>query len=337
MSKLLSAILVLLLAGCTQDTENNEQASGNEEVNCLQIDFGIPEQELIERISQKRRDVDFTLLKRVHLPKNASLCQKRDFIEAILYLSKNQRNYLGTDPQVSMIALALRGNEDDFLSLAKDWHSPNSYITDAYIEMISQREMKGFVHKHFPKHPWLIEVITKNGWSSEFKNEIIQFANEHDGRVNYHFAAAFQQINDPETKDLVLKSLINSGGNRHIFYSRIEKIDWLDTVPTLKKLWQSSDVNELELQYLAYPLGIEGFIPVLDYLASNQNGTTYDNPYRKNIDFFNYLTDQCLKPDDMKAWLKSNRDQLVFDRERRKFRLRTGDSVEVATSSCASS
>ncbi|WP_444895859.1 hypothetical protein [Microbulbifer sp. SSSA005] len=314
--------LSLLLFGCTENPENREIILGNEEVNCLQINYGMSDQELIKRISAKDRKPDFTLLKKVHLPANASLCQKQDFIETILYLSSNQRSYTETDPQVSMISRALKGNEEDFLPMAKsNWHSPNSYISDAYISMISDRGMKDFVKKHFSKYPWLIEAITRNGWSKDFKEEIIQFVENKNGHVNYHFATAFSQINDPATEDLILKSFFNSGANRHIFYSRIEKLEWLTLTPSLEKLWQSPDVNKLELAYLAYPLGITGFIPVLDYLANNENGSTYDNPYRSNIDFFNYLTDQNLQPGELKEWLKLNRSSLVFDNESRKFNL----------------
>ncbi len=322
MKKYLLLAVSILIAGCMNESSEQETNAGNEEVNCLQIDYGMSDAELIERVSKKDRAPDLTLLKKVHLPKNASLCEKRDFIDAILYLSSNQRNYLETDPQVTMISLALKGDEEVFLSMAKpNWHSPNSYISDAYIKNLGRPEMKGFVKKQFPKHSWLMEVVTQNGWSKEFKKEIVSFVEEHDGRVNYHFATAFSQINDPATKELILKSFINSGQNRHVFYSRIAKIDWLDVTPALKKLWQSPDVSDLELEYLAYPLGIAGFVPVLDYLANNENGYTYNNPYRKNVDFFNYLTGQDLEPGEMKEWLISNRSILSFDPESRKFKL----------------
>ncbi len=322
MKKYLLLTASILICGCMNDSSDQKSNTGNEEVNCLQINYGISDLELIERVSKKDRATDLTLLKKVRLPKNASLCEKRDFIDAILYLSSNQRNYMETDPQVTMIAVALKGNEEDFLSMAKpNWHSPNSYISDAYIKILSKPEMKGFVKKHFPKHQWLIEVVTNNGWSKEFKKEIIEYAEENNGHVNYHFATAFRQINDPATKELILKSLINSEGNRHIFYSRIKQIDWLDITPTLMKLWQSPDVSELELEYLAYPLGVTGFIPVLEYLANKENGSTYNNPYRKNIDFFNFLTEQELEPNEMKEWLKSNRDSLYFDADSRKIKV----------------
>ncbi len=227
-----------------------------------------------------------------------------------------------------MIALGLKGNEQDFLSMAMpNWHSPNSYISDAYIEILSATKKKNFVKKNFREYPWLIEVITKNNWSNEFKNEIISYAEMNDGRLNYHFASAFVQINDPNTKELVLKSFVNSGGNRHIFYSRIESIDWLDPTPAMEGIWQSPNVENLELQYLAYPLGIKGFLPVLDYLANNPDGTTYDNPYRKNADFFNYLTDQQLEGKDIKTWFLQYRDLLEFDQNNKKFRVALNKSI----------
>jgi hypothetical protein len=161
--------------------------------------------------------------------------------------------------------------------------------------------------------------VTKNNWSSEFETEIVDYVSKNDGRVSYEFAVAFSQINNPIHKELILKSFVNSTGNRHIFYSRIERISWLDATPAMKKIWQSTNVSNLELEYLAYPLGISGYIPVLDYLASNPNGSTHDNPYRKNVDFFNFLTNQDLKPIQMKSWLLNNKPGLSYDPERKKF------------------
>jgi hypothetical protein len=317
-SKKLYVLLVLaLFFGCTEGQKN---PSTNEEVNCLKIDIGLSDAEVINRVSVKKQQPDLLLLKKVHLPKNASLCQKRDFVDQILYFSSNQRNYLETDPQVQMIMEALKGSEAEFLSLARpNWHSANSYISDAYIRLLSETQNKAFVKQHFTKNPWLIKVITKNSWSGDFKESIIAYVETKNGNVSYEFATAFVQLEDPATEDLIRKSLLNSSGNRHIFYKKIRELQWLDLSDSLKQIWNSDNVTTLELQYLAYPLGKMGYLPVLDYLVSNINGTTYDNPYRKNINYLNYLTNMKLDKESAKDWYKAHSDSLKFDPESRKF------------------
>ena len=328
--KVLNIILIsIFLSACSEEALEKvattlglkTKITGNQEVNCLKIDLGMTDEELIKRISVKKSTPDLTLLKRVHLPKNASLCEKRDFIDLILYMSSNQNGFYESHPQVQMIALALKGHEQDFLPMAKDWHTPNSYITKAYIELIRSPSYKEFVRNNIYQYPWLIQVIVKNNWSIDFEKEIIDITNKNNGRVHYHFATAFQQINNPIHKDIIIKSFVNSTGNRHIFYSVIKEIEWLDTTTALKEIWQSKNVSDLELQYLAYPLGTSGHIPVLYYLANNEEGTTYNNPYRENISFFNYLTNQNIESHEMKSWLAKNEKGLLYSTEQKRFQL----------------
>ena len=225
--------------------------------------------------------VSQNLLKRIHLPANASLCERRDFVDLILYASQKQSSYMQTDPQVNMIKLAIKDYEEEFMSLAKDWHSPNSYVQKALVEALADNSKIDVVRKNIDKYPWLIKVVVNNGWSLQFRKEIENVITKRNGKVSYNYAAALAQIDDPGTKHLLL-SLFNSGsGNRHVTYSYSKNIKWFDPIPVMMEIWNSDSVTDLEQQYFAYPLIRNGFMPALDYTVNKIDGYASNSPYRK--------------------------------------------------------
>lgn len=160
LKKLMEASFVFLVCACSKQVDQprvvdkEQEVRGNEAVNCLNIDLGIPASDLAERVAAKKKEPELLLLKRVHLPADASLCQRRDFVDTILYLSKNQDRYSETDSQVQMIISAIKGHEEDFVHLARpNWHSAQSYISDALLVLLSDPSKKSFLKKHLHTYP----------------------------------------------------------------------------------------------------------------------------------------------------------------------------------------
>lgn len=190
----LIVLLTVFVAGCDEFGAQKITKFGNQEINCLRVDFGISNSELMERVSAKKKIHDLELLKRIHLPANASLCERRDFVDLILYSSQNQSSYMETDPQVNMIRLAIENHEEEFLSMAKDWHSANSYVNKALIQSLGEPSKKEIVRNNIAKYPWLIQVVVKNGWSLQFRKEIEDIITKHNGKVSYNFGAARKSV-----------------------------------------------------------------------------------------------------------------------------------------------
>ena len=307
---------VLFISGCDKSTSQSQQQSlsiGNQEVNCLRVNLGISNNDLMARVVLKKKTYDLDSLKRIHLPANASLCERRDFVDLILYVSQNQANYMETDPQVNMIKLAISGYEEEFLPLAKSWHSANSYINKALIYSLGDNSKKDIVRNNIDKYPWLIQVVVKNGWSMEFRKEIEDIITKHNGKVSYNFGAALAQINDPQTENLLLSVFKGGTGNRHVTYSLVKDLEWFDPIPVMQEIWSSDDVSDLELQYFAYPLLHNGFFPALDYVVKKVDGYAYNAPYHKNYQLLNAVTNQSLGKEEIKKWIIKNRDKLKFD------------------------
>lgn len=323
--KLMKISSVFLVCACSkqmappQVTDKEQEIRGNEAVNCLNIDLGIPPSDLAERVAAKKKEPEFLLLKRVHLPADATLCQRRDFVDTILYLSKNQDRYIETDPQVQMITSAIQGHEEDFIHLARpNWHSAQSYISDALLVLLSNPSKKSFLRKHLHAYPWLMEVVAKNGWGKDFKSEAISIAEMKKGQVTYDFATVFSQIDDPATEELINKCFVNSGGNRHIFYSRIQSLEWFDPQPSLRKIWMVTS-SSLEKQYLVDELVNAGFLPALEYLAHNPKIQIYNDHYKNGLDLFNNVTEQQLTAEEILPWYLENRASIQFDDNLKKF------------------
>lgn len=334
--KVLAGLTLLAVQGCN-DQDNHQVITGNvsnsainkeleagagEAVNCLNIDLGVSSEVLSERVAAKKKTPEFLLLKRAHLPQNATLCQRRDFVDTILYLSNNQNRYSETDPQVQMIASAISGFEEEFIASARpNWHSANSYISDALMVILSKPEKKPFVKKHIDAYPWLMEVVVKNSWAIDFKDEVIAIAENKNGAVTYDFASAFVQLNDPTTEALINKCFVNSGGNRHIFYSRIKKLDWYDPMPAAQKIWMVT-TSDLEREYLISDLVKSGFLPALEHLARHPKMNIYGDDFRRGLDLFNHATNQQLTAEAVGDWLAVSRGQLHYDTASQKFLIR---------------
>lgn len=307
-------LMAVFIGGCEKINDYRNSTIGNQEINCLRVDLGISNEEFMERVSSKKKSPDLDLIKRIHLPANASLCEIRDFVDLVLYSSQNQSSYIQTDPQVNMIKLAVNNYEEEFLPIAKaHWHSPNSYVTDALIELLSDESKKDTVRKNIANYPWLIQVVVKNGWSQQFREEIEKIIIKSHGKVSYNYGAALAQIDDPNTENMVLSIFKNGSGNRHITYKYIKDLDWLDPIPTMQEIWLSDDVSDLELQYFSYPLIRRGFLPALDFAAQNIDAYASNSPYQKNYQVLNAVTNQSLEKDNIRKWVIDNRDKLKFD------------------------
>lgn len=315
----LAVFITLLISGCDKRDTQQSTTLGNQEVNCLNVELGITNDELMQRVSSRKKTHDLDLLKRIHLPANASLCERRDFVDLILYASQNQSSYMKIDPQVRMIMLAIKGYEDQFLSLMNNWHSANAYVKYALIELLGDVNKKDFVKKNIDKHPLLIQVVVNSGWSKEFKKEVEDIITKHNGKVSYNYGAALAQINDPSTAHLILSIFKNGTGNRHVTYSFIKKLEWFDPKPVMKEIWMSDDVSDLELQYFSYPLLRSGFFPALDYTVSHIDGYANNSAYHKNHDVLNAITNHSLNKDEIKSWVVENRSKLKFDATSKKY------------------
>lgn len=271
-----------------------------------------------QRLEAQRNNPDLELLTKIKLPEKASKQQVREYINTIMHVSRNQQVHLASDPQVSMLVAVGHENLDELLLVARAYLPCMEYIVEA-IEILATEEDKDKIIRALDHHPPLVKVIIAKKWVAVARNVLIQKIQEKPGYLPYEWIAAVASFQDRTTYDALIEYFVN-GANRRITYKYIAQLPCIDLTNAVPVAWEKSRSDRYEITYLTEAALSVGYLPALDFVVEtldNNNGLPLSQ-YSPRALLFQFTGMQG-NNDELKKWYGSNRNNLKFDLENKRF------------------
>ena len=262
----------------------------------------------------KRDRPDPALLAKITLPMYPSKREVREYIDAIVYVSKNQNSYLDYDPQVAMLMEVGHGNIDELIRVTRDY---DRYVVEA-IKALATAADKERIFEALEQHPALIDVVSAKGWVKEARETLIRKMRGNPENVPPGWIAAVASLEDPTTYDDLLNYLIN-GTNKHWTYRNISRLPGIDLSQAAPIAWEKTMNDKYERSYLTEGALSAGYLPALDFVVESlDNNTLASYRFSPRALFFQFTGVQGSN-EELKKWHQENRGSLGFDAQTKRF------------------
>ena len=347
-SKAVAALAIpLLLAGC-QTGQNEDTAKIMAELQAVKKRIDGIDVELKKVVKAKasldvnsfvEKKADQAALEKIKLPLTPSRDEIKDYIRKIQLASKGQNSYSQDDPQVNMFSLVGDKNSDLLLeSIAFESGRMGSYhIAHAINKMRVPPEFKDLLIKAFRRNNDLIFAIIRNGWEKDAKAAIMDLLKDSKN-VNYRPPEVIQtaaSYGDPEMNKALLDYFVY-GHNRAQTYQILkstpgicvdEKIidrAWDQTLSSSAHEYEQCGMAVIAIEY-GHKSALETLLQRVPALVlGNDYNFKCDSAVRKSVDCNGSIA-------EIKKWYYANRDNIVFDKTDKKFKIRKTENAAVSS------
>jgi len=280
--------------------------------------------------SSDNRKVNVDKLLGINLPNDPTTEDVKRYIQKIKMATEGQRSYSHNDPQVAMYMEVGKEHIPELinaLSIGNSHSSANYHLLPA-IEKLMSEDDKALILESLSKHPYLIRIITNNGWEEDARDTLLH-ALKSESRLSTDWVKAVAALRDPESYPLLRKYLI-SGESRSWTYEAIEDLPIKDLKGAVNEAWAAGKYgHEYERQRLANIAITYGNMEAFEYLVHALNFPS-DSSSAKRLNSTSRfillgLIDFRGTDEELGAWFAANKEQIEFDSESSRFVL-TGDS-----------
>lgn len=270
------------------------------------------------------RGPDAAKLSKIKLPADPSDDQVKDYIRDIMTVSKGQNSFSSQDPQVGML-VKLGPDRVELLleSLARrpghGFAMGYFHVRQAVLKLVTD-EHKELVLKALPAHTFLAEAVLERGWERDAREVLIEELSSADPQqLPIEWIQSVANLGDPETYDK-LKWYLIQRENRYATYGAIRDLPGLDLTDAVEKIWTKTGYNEWEergIAKMAMQYGhLDAVERLLEYLDGENRGQWETREIRRLL--FQHV-DFRGSNKDVQEWINKNRENIVFDKERKKF------------------
>lgn len=298
--KIVQLVVMVLLAASTLTSCTARPA----------LDFSDPE--VRQRVEAKRDRSDMDLLSKITLPNNPTPQQVREYINAILYVSRSQQVHLPSDPQVFMLVQVGHEYLDELLLVTATYDRGLVY-TVAAIKALAKEEDKEKIIKALDQHPPLVTVVAAKGWVGDARDVLVKKLNENPNYLPHEWIAAVASLQDPATYDGLLAYFAN-GSNRHLTYKYIAGLPGIDLTKAAPVAWEKTRPDKYEIAYITEAALSVGYLPALDFVVEtlDNNNNLPPSQYSPRALMFQFTGIQGSN-EELKKWYDANRKRLRFD------------------------
>lgn len=278
------------------------------------LDFSDPQ--IVQRVEAKKEKPDLELLAKIALPKNPTKQQARDYINAIVLVSKNQQNYQAADPQVTMLA-AVGHDHIDELILAMRGNDYTQTHTITAIKMLVSDGDKAMIINSLYDHPKLVEVVMARGWVADAQEVLIRKLRESPGYLPTEWIAAVASLNNPSTYGDLTNFFMN-GSNKRITYRFISRLPGIDLTQAAPIAWEKTRKDNYEIGGVTEAALSVGYLPALDFVVESLDAVQQAYEYNPRALMYQYTAQQGTN-EELKKWHAANRSNLAFDAQLKRF------------------
>lgn len=278
---------------------------------------------IIHREIARRGGPDAERLSAVSLAPDAGSVEAWSYVIDIARATAGQRRVSANDPQVGMLE-ALADEHMRVLIDAVELPELRFYALLA-VRRTAEEPHKDIVIEALPDQPRLIGVVRQHGWTADARDQLILGLERGVAYMPRTWVQAVVELEDPATYDALLLHLVRARCSR-TYYSLMCELPGIPMDRAVGVAWEAvvgSPTNPREKDELAEIAMSHGRLDALEHLVTllpdegapmtGREAGIRESVYR-HIDFEG-------TPAQLRDWLDTNRDRLVFDSAGRVFYL----------------
>jgi len=270
----------------------------------------------------RHRGPDRDALRKIKLPENATKEQVRDYVGRVLNLSERQNVFSSDDPQTRILARVGPQHLDVLVDALGFRMNGDMYVTGA-IGVLAREEHKELILDALPYTHALAEVVLKQGWEQDARAILLEELRRGPRYLPAEWLQAIVRLKEPETYDDLVKFFV-WGANRAQTYRTILYLPGIDLDKAAADAWEAAKMEGAWEARSMAPIAIAH--GCVDALESAVAGLGHEEPWGDELRRALWRhTDARGTNDEVRRWFRENRDNLVWDAEARKFRVREGE------------
>ena len=259
-------------------------------------------------------------LDKIQFPENPTAESVREYIRAIGRASEGQSTRSSNDRQVGMLQ---RVGSAHVQLLFEE--VPDSFYLSYAARPLFDESHRDWVVAHLREHPWLAEVVAKNGWTEAAREPLCRGVREQWENLPAEWLAAVAAFRDPTTY-AGLVDLFAGRRGRAETYRALRDLAGIDLDAAVARAWRAARYDgEYETGQMI-PIAIaHGHADalragILDVLNGSEED--YRSARRTVREAVKKHTGVEGSDAELAAWFRANEGRLVFDRDARRYRLK---------------
>ena len=328
----IACVLSLLLSGCATSSQQKELAK---EIQQLRTEIAVlketikPPKKIIalSPSSHSSRGQQSEKIAEIGFPGEPTEENLRNYINEILVASLGVTYRSSSDPQVSMLALVGADNLQLLVNaMGEGAHSSaGGYYLNYAIKRLAEDRHKEMILQALPTKQCLVSVVLQKGWEEDAKDTLItELKGANGAYLPTDWVKAVAALQDPETYD-ALGEYFSKASNASYIYKSIHMLPGIQLNDAVGKAWENAKESTHyytvgSMAAIAISYGHQDAIEELIDLMKDppKNMSSSLNPRLSLIMHLGVKGSN----EEIIAWYETNKDNLVFDSETKKFKVK---------------
>ncbi len=253
----------------------------------------------------------------ISLPENPSKDQIKEYIRKIGIASAKQNSYSDSDPQVFMLSKI--GNSNLELLLNANLNRQGDFYVIPAVIQLTEKKDKELILKYLPFKKDLVKVVTQKGWEEDAKVILYNELRQIPHYLPTEWIRAIANLQETCVYE-DLKQYLILGSNKSWTYETIKMLPSIELEDAVFEAWQNAKREKWSRNSFA-PIAlahgqIDAFPIIIESLDSSPNNHDAVRHPRKHILQYTYAKGSN---DDLRNWYNENKNNLKFDKEKRKY------------------
>ncbi len=316
---LMVLVLSVVLFGCLGCEQDNKNVLS--ELDTINKRLDRIEKALSLRGEIGSKGPDLMSLGNIVFPENPTRENLKIYVYSIIEATADQNTFSSDDPQIRLLEKVGEENIDILINAASDLHRYNYYLNEAINHLASDKS-KDLILAALPQNPELIKTVVNYGWELEVKELLVERLRDSSSYLPDEWIKAVAGFQDPSTYENLIYHFINAH-NRYRTYKIIKDLPGINLNEAVIKAWEKAKYNgDWERVTMAGVAIKYGRKDALEILIMNVDSSKFDY-YRQDLDqSLIQHTELAGTIPEIKKWYNENKDNLYFDEQARKFKVR---------------
>lgn len=328
--KILSLLLLsFLLVSCSQDNATQKELAEikqllvqiNQKLGEPKKDTEIADDSLMESyrdtLNFRRKGANLEELDQITLADNPTPKQIKEYIRKIGIASSKQNSYSDSDPQVFMLTKI--GNENLELLINANLNHQGEFYAIPAITRLTQPKDKELILKYLPFKKDLVKVVIQNGWEADAKIILYNELRQIPHYLPIEWVTAIANLEESCVYD-DLKQYLILGSNKKWTYESIKMLPNIELDGAVIKAWDNAKRDKWARNSFAPIALAHGQKDALGVVIESLNSSPSDhNAVRNPRKYVLQYTYASGSNNEIRDWYNSNKNNLYFDEEKRKF------------------
>ncbi|MDD3275954.1 MAG: hypothetical protein PHP93_02770 [Kiritimatiellales bacterium] len=265
---------------------------------------------------------------KIEMPTDRSAENLKHYINEIIVASQGQRSYSSQDPQVAMLARVGADNLPLLIDALPtgSGRSTGSYHLNYAIKLLADDRHKELILKELPLRQGLVSVVIDQGWEQDARDILFSEMEESaSDQLPTEWFKAVASLQDPKTYS-ALTNYFAKSVNASYLYQYISMLPGIQLDDAVAAAWdRTKTINSTYSTASMAAIAIEyGHLDAADALINllKNPPDRMSSSVNPRLSLLIHL-DTTGSNEEIIAWYEANKDNLVFDPESKKFKLKS--------------